>query len=139
MRVRVDHATSTTKFISANNGAYLSSGGAWTNASDVNLKDNFSPIDDGGILQKLRDMRIEEWSYKSEGTSVRHVGPTAQDFRAAFALGTDDKTITTVDEAGIALAAIQELDRRTAEIAQLKAQMARLEATVLALQSAAKN
>ena len=39
----------------------------------------------------------------------RHLGPTAQDFRAAFGLGEDDTTISTVDEQGVALAAIQGL------------------------------
>ena len=33
------------QYISSSNGAYLSSGGAWTNASDVNLKDHFSPLE----------------------------------------------------------------------------------------------
>jgi len=138
VRVRVDHAGSATKFISASNGAYLTAGGSWTNSSDVHLKDNFAPSDHHDILRKLQTLPIQEWSYKTEGATVRHVGPTAQDFRAAFALGSDDRTITTVDEAGIALAAIQELDRRTAEIAELREQVRRLEAAVLALQAAAK-
>jgi len=32
----------------------------------------------------------------------------AQDFRAAFDLGEDDKHISTIDEGGVALAAVQE-------------------------------
>jgi hypothetical protein len=31
----------------------------------------------------------------------------AQDFRAAFGLGEDDKHISTMDEGGVALAAVQ--------------------------------
>ncbi len=42
----------------------------------------------------------------------RHVGPMAQDFYAAFGLGLDDKHITTIDEGGVALAAIQGLYRQ---------------------------
>ncbi len=37
------------------------------------------------------------------------MGPTAQDFYAAFGLGIDDKHIVTVDGNGVALAAIQGL------------------------------
>jgi len=40
---------------------------------------------------------------------VRHVGPMAQDFYAAFKVGEDDKHITSIDEDGVALAAIKAL------------------------------
>ena len=67
---------------------------------------------------------ITQWSYKTE-PGVRHVGPMAQDFHAAFGLnGTDDKHIATVDEGGVALAAIQglnqKLNEKDAEIQKLK-------------------
>ena len=55
---------------------------------------------------------MQTWKYKAETGSVRHLGPMAQDFRAAFALGQDDKHISTVDEGGVALAAVQELYRQ---------------------------
>ena len=42
----------------------------------------------------------------------RHLGPMAQDFYAAFNVGPDDKHIATVDEGGVALAAIQGLDEK---------------------------
>ncbi len=38
---------------------------------------------------------------------VRHVGPMAQDFHAAFGLGDSDKSIGMQDIEGVALAAIQ--------------------------------
>jgi len=40
---------------------------------------------------------------------VRHVGPMAQDFYVAFGVGADDKHITSIDEDGVALAAIKAL------------------------------
>ncbi len=40
------------------------------------------------------------------------MGPTAQDFRAAFGLGEDETTISVVDEQGVALAAIQGLNQK---------------------------
>ena len=121
--------------LSMSNGAYLTSGGAWTNSSDRNLKTGFREIRGADVLRRLKGMPISEWSYKSEGEGVRHVGPTAQDFAAAFHLGSDDRHITTIDEGGVALAAIQELYR---ENQQLKAELAKLEARVGRLQRPAK-
>jgi hypothetical protein len=107
-------------------GAY-EQGGTWTNASDRNLKEAFTRVDGGELLTKLSALTIESWSYKAEGQSVRHVGPTAQDFFAAFALGSDNKHISTVDEGGVALAAIQQLCReglkKDATIRRLQAQI----------------
>ena len=57
-------------------------------------------------------MPITSWSYKAEEPSVRHIGPMAQDFYEAFGLGLDNKHITTIDEGGVALAAIQGLYRQ---------------------------
>ncbi len=54
---------------------------------------------------------ILTWNYKTQDDSIRHLGPMAQDFRAAFELGEDEKHISTVDADGVALAAIQELYR----------------------------
>ena len=40
---------------------------------------------------------------------IRHLGPTAEDFREAFAVGQDAQTISTIDADGVALLAIQAL------------------------------
>jgi hypothetical protein len=91
-------------------GAY-ETGGTWTNASDKNLKENFGQVDDSQLLSKINSMSIQTWNYKNESKSVRHLGPVAQDFYSAFALGHDDKHISTVDEGGVALAGVQGLYR----------------------------
>jgi hypothetical protein len=56
----------------------------------------------------------------------------AQDFRAAFNLGEDDKHISPLDTGGVALAAIQGLHRmlqdKDREIADLKDRVAQVEA-----------
>ena len=44
------------------------------------------------------------------------MGPTAQDFRAAFGLGDDDISIAVVDADGANLAAVQALARRTEKL-----------------------
>lgn len=77
--------------------------------SDRNIKANFSAVDPRAILQRLAKIPIQSWNFKSQPESVRHIGPMAQDFRAAFGLGIDDKTIATVDADGVAMAAIQGL------------------------------
>lgn len=117
------NVTNPTNALQLADGAY-ENGGVWTNASDRNLKENFIPINNTDLLTKINGMTISTWNYKSEGKAVRHLGPVAQDFYAAFSLGQDDKHISTVDEGGVALAAIQELYRmvvkRDAEVASLE-------------------
>ena len=100
--------------LSMGDGAY-EDGGTWTNASDRNLKESFAPVDGADLLSKLNAIPMQTWKYKAETGSVRHLGPMAQDFRAAFALGQDDKHISTVDEGGVALGEVQELYRQGLE------------------------
>ncbi|HJU55365.1 MAG TPA: tail fiber domain-containing protein [Pyrinomonadaceae bacterium] len=82
---------------------------SFAQTSDRNAKSNFSAVNPRAILDKLNSLPIQTWSYKADDGSVRHIGPVAQDFRAAFNLGADDKHISTVDADGVALAAIQGL------------------------------
>jgi Head domain of trimeric autotransporter adhesin len=114
--------------ISTSTGAYLSTSGVWTNTSDVNRKHLFQPVAGEDVLVRLRSMPITSWSYRTDDDGIRHLGPTAQDFRAAFGLGNDDVTIGTVDADGVALAAAQALDARTtAQAEQIREQAARIE------------
>jgi hypothetical protein len=104
-------------------GAYEQSG-VWQNASDRDLKANFSPVNGPLLLTHLNNIPMLTWNYRTDDRSVRHLGPMAQDFYAAFGLdGRDDKHISTVDEGGVALAAVQQLYRMVlkgnAEVANL--------------------
>lgn len=121
-------------------GARLTTGGAWTNSSDVALKSNFESVEKEAILERLAMVPITAWSYKSEGPEVRHLGPTAQDFYSAFELGDSDRAIGTVDADGVALAAIQALYEKIrsleAEIASLKGKEAELVSKVQDLEGA---
>lgn len=116
--------------ISTSTGAYLHTDGTWTNASDVNRKHLFREVAGEEVLERLRGLPITEWSYRSNAAGSRHIGPTAQDFRAAFGLGDDETTISTLDADGVALAAAQALEARTsaqaAEIAALRGENAEL-------------
>lgn len=126
---------SATNLLSMSNGARLTAGGTWTNASDRNIKDNISQIDGAEILEKLAAMPVSEWHYKTEADSVTHIGPMAQDFKAAFGLGDSDKSIATVDADGVNMAAIQALYKR---LLALEKQNKQLESEIKALKINAK-
>jgi hypothetical protein len=83
--------------------------------SDRDQKKNITPADPAAILDKVSRLPISTWSYREEPDSVRHLGPMAQDFRAGFGLGNDDRSYFAVDAHGVALAAIQALDRKLAD------------------------
>jgi len=124
--------------ISTSTGAYLSKGGAWTNASDWDAKANFTPVNGQEVLARLAGVPITTWNYKDQNPSIRHIGPMAQDFYAAFGVGEDDTHISTLDGDGVALAAIQGLyqlvQKQAAQIAVLQQQNADLEARLVALE-----
>ncbi len=84
---------------------------AFNPPSDRNLKENFSPVSPREVLEKVAALPISRWNFKSD-TTTPHVGPMAQDFHAAFGLGTDERHIATVDADGVALAAIQGLNEK---------------------------
>ena len=111
-------------------GSATCDGTTWANASDRALKENFQPINPMEILASVAQLSVSRWNYKS-APGDEHIGPVAQDFQTAFGLGADDKRISTVDEGGVALAAIQGLN----ELVQEKdARIAALEARVSALE-----
>ena len=102
-------------------GAQLPAGsGSWSSLSDKNSKENFKEINGREVLDKICAMTISTWNYKTQDGSIRHAGPMAQDFYAAFGLGEDERRLSNVDVDGIALAAIKELKKqKDAEIAAL--------------------
>lgn len=103
-------------------GAATCDGTDWINASDVNSKENFEDVDGEEILDKISDLEITRWNYKGKN-DVEHIGPTAQDFHKAFGVGPDDKSISTIDPSGIALAAIKELNKQNQELAKQNDQL----------------
>jgi hypothetical protein len=113
-------------------------------ASDRNLKENFVALEGGQVLAKLTALPVTEWSFK--GDPVRHIGPTAQDFKAAFDLGADDTHIASLDVASVAVVGVKALHKmieareatitqQQAEIAALKQRLAALEAREARLQA----
>jgi hypothetical protein len=101
--------------------------GTVTGSSDRNVKRDFTPVNSSDVLDKVAALPISTWSYIADD-GVRHLGPMAQDFYAAFNVGMNDKTISMVDADGVALAAIQglnqkleqRLEQKESEITELK-------------------
>jgi hypothetical protein len=119
----------------ATSGVLLAPGGnSWSAVSDRSVKEHLEPVDTRAVLDAVASLPITTWNYKSQDDAVRHMGPMAQDFHAAFGLGVSDKLIDTIDPDGVALAAIQglkaekdeEITRLRAELEALKAQLAEL-------------
>ena len=116
--------------------ASLSNGGVWTNASSRDYKERIAPIDPAIVLDKLVALPISAWQYK-HSTEGKHLGPMAEDFKAAFGLAGDGKSIGTVDADGVALAAIQGLNAKLeAENATLKSQLSALADRLARLEAA---
>ena len=109
--------------------------------SDRNVKENFRSVDQRAILEKVCRLPVTEWNLISQPAVIRHIGPTAQDFQAAFGVGEDDRHISTTDADGVALAAIQGLNQKLeqiikekdARIQTLEKDMAELKAMVSSL------
>jgi trimeric autotransporter adhesin len=137
----------------ATTGAELAPGsGSWSSLSDRNAKENFARANSRDVLDKLVALPLATWSYKAQDPSIRHIGPVAQDFHAAFGMGEDERRISSVDADGVALAAIQglnqkveqenralraELDAKEVEIQELKKGLAGLR-ELIALRASAQ-
>jgi hypothetical protein len=125
-------ATGGARFLTDTLGSGVSlapSGVSWQAISDRNAKKNFQPLDTGDVLERLAQVPVQRWSYKWEADgAVQHIGPVAQDFKAAFYPGRDDKAISTLEFDGVELAAIQGLNHKVeAQKAELEAKQQQIE------------
>ncbi|MBT2386625.1 tail fiber domain-containing protein [Streptomyces sp. ISL-11] len=68
------------------------------------------------LLEKVTTLPVSTWRYTWDEPHVRHLGPMAQDWWAAFGLGGSDTTISCTDANGVALVAIQALHRRLTDL-----------------------
>jgi Collagen triple helix repeat (20 copies)/Chaperone of endosialidase len=106
---------------------------AYTFTSDRTKKENFRLVDGEEVLKKLRDLSVPSWNYiGNDPNPLRHYGPMAQDFFAAFGhdgigeIGSPT-TINSGDMAGILMIAVQALENRTQELKSKDARIAALE------------
>src|SRR5262249_47313347 len=102
----------------------------------------YAPADGAAVLQKLAALPLCEYSMEKPRNNARYLGPTAEDFAAAFHLGADNKTINTANAPGVALAASQGLNHkleaalkaRDKELAALKRALAASDARFTAIE-----
>lgn len=97
--------------------------GVFNCTSSRSTKENFAAVDGEALLASLRAIPVTTWNYVSEGKQARHIGPMAEDFYAAFNLGTGNTTIGVQDLAGIAIAAVKALEERTAQLQEKTAEL----------------
>jgi uncharacterized small protein (DUF1192 family) len=121
----------------AQTGCNLPAGsGVFNCTSSRATKMNFASVSGTDVLAKIRTLPISTWNYISEGDKVRHLGPMAEDFHAAFGLGNTDKAIGVQDLASVSLAGVKALEERTAELQDKTAEVERLRGEVAALRTA---
>lgn len=115
-------------------------GGSWSAVSDRRKKENFEVLNTENILQKVAQLPLTSWNYKSQPATTRHMGPMAQDFYAAFGLDGigNDTTINSSDIDGVNMAAIQALEKRTRQLQeendQLKAKLEAMDAKMASIE-----
>ena len=149
----VDDPGTVTKEAEFKSGGDMLIGGTLTQGSSREIKHNIVAVDSMDILEKVEQLEIARWTYNHNKDDVVHMGPMAEDFYKAFELGDTDKGISSVDTAGVALAAIkalnserkstqeslestkQSLIEKDKKIAELQARMADMETQVAEVQS----
>jgi hypothetical protein len=103
--------------------------GTISQLSSRSAKWDFATIDADELLAKVRALPVSTWSYLS--SEVKHAGPVAEDFHAAFGLGESNRMIAPSDLAGVALAAVKalqtEVDERDRRIEALERRLLEIE------------
>src|SRR6185295_4034900 len=96
------------------NGAYLTTGGVWTDISKANTKEDIQKVDAKEVLSKINDLNIPRWKYIGTENEY-HIGPMADEFYRLFDVG-DEEGIAPMDKAGVALLGIQALSGEVEEM-----------------------
>ena len=121
----------------SNSGASgFNASGALFTPSDRNVKNTFTAIDEGEVLEKLALLPVTKWHYRNDDKTW-YMGPMAQDFMSTFGLGDKDTVIHSVNADGVALAAIKGLNTKVEDKSKaLEARLSELESRVVLLEQA---
>ncbi len=124
--VLVENTTTGTNTFALDGNGNLTLSGVLTEASSLHQKTDRRPVDGEAVLAKLATLPVETWRYHADDASIRHMGPMAQHFYAAFGLGADDEHLAPLDANGVALAAVKalltRLEATTEQVEALKAE-----------------
>ena len=107
--IRVFDTSTNVYAMRLNRDGALTLAGNLTQGSSVHIKEDFEAVDVQDVLDRLVNLPMLTWRYRTEEPGVRHLGPTSQDFMAAFGLGDNPEGIGAVDADGVTMAAIQAL------------------------------
>ena len=83
--------------------------GTWVGSSSRKLKENFTQLNPDDLLNKINQLDITRWNFKSEGKKITHIGPVAEDFYHLFKTGDAEDHLATIDTAGVSLAGVKAL------------------------------
>ena len=114
----VDDPATIPKEAEFRSGGDLRIGGTLIQASSREIKTGIRELEAEEVLSRLERLPVSEWSYKKDHGRVKHIGPMAEDFHALFNVGVDNRSISSLDTSGVALAAVKSLHQ---ENKQLKA------------------
>jgi hypothetical protein len=114
--------TSPTQPIQHVNGAYLSSGGTWTNASSRSFKQDINDLEAGAAMDAFRKLEPVTYSYKVD-PSEHHVGFIAEDVPSLVATK-DRKSLAAMDIVALLTKVVQEQQKT---IEDLSARVKQLE------------
>ncbi len=109
--------------------------GVFNCTSSRATKENFMMVNGEDVLLRLRNIPVSTWNYISEGQTVRHIGPMAEDFYQQFKLGTGNTSIGVQDLASVSIAAVKALETRTEQLQQKSAEVDQLRTEVNELRS----
>lgn len=116
------------RLLVCSNGAYLSADGVWYDAPRRDRVERLQELNRSELINRIESLRITRWG-RASGID-EHIGPMSEDFHAAFGVG-DQDGIAAMDQAGIALAAIQALIKQnrsmSATIMSLQKRVEKLE------------
>ena len=96
-------------------GGDLKIAGTLIQSSSRSLKTGIVALESEEVLAKIARLPISQWSYKKDDGRIKHIGPMAEDFHALFKVGTDNRSISSLDTSGVALAAIKALKKENDE------------------------
>ena len=88
-------------------------GAAAIMASDPDIKEDKSPVDDDKILKNVSSLPVESWRYKG-GDPNKHIGPYADDWAERF--GGDGHFIDIPSAFGVAMSSIKALTKKVDQL-----------------------
>jgi len=98
--------------VSAATATSGATGYAWASSSDINLKENLVEHTYSDTLEKIMEMPIYTYNFKSVDPGIKSIGPVAQDFNRLFPSNKDPLSIVDRDMTGVALAGIRGLNEK---------------------------